>query len=78
MVELVSGGSDINEATPSSFSVSVLLLASVERFGVSRMLDLFFKYIYILHFQNNGGTLSVTQKKYGIGEGPSCAHYRMP
>ena len=40
MVELVGGGSDINRATPSSFSVSVLLLASVERFGVSRMRDL--------------------------------------
>ena len=41
MVELVGGGSDINRATPSSFSVSVLLLASVERFGVSRMRDFF-------------------------------------
>ena len=39
MVELVGGGSDINRATPSSFSVSVLLLASVERFSVSRMRD---------------------------------------
>ena len=39
MVELVGGGSDINRATSSSFSVSVLLLASVERFGVSRMRD---------------------------------------
>ena len=42
MVELVGGGSDINGATPSSFSVSVLLLALVERFGVSSMRDLFF------------------------------------
>ena len=41
MVELVGGGSDINRATPSSFSVSVLLLASVERFGVSRMRDFY-------------------------------------
>ena len=39
MVELVGGGSDIKRATPSSFSVLVLLLASVERFGVSRMRD---------------------------------------
>ena len=39
MVELVGGGSDINGATLSSFSVSVLLLASVERFGVSHMRD---------------------------------------
>ena len=38
-MELVGGGSDINGATPSSFSVSVLLLASVMRFGVSRMRD---------------------------------------
>ena len=38
-MELVGGGSDINGATPSSFSVSVLLLASVERFGVPRMQD---------------------------------------
>ena len=38
-MELVGGGSDINRATPSSFSVSVLLLALVERFGVSRMRD---------------------------------------
>ena len=41
MVELVGGGSDINRATPSSFSVSVLLLASVEKFGVSRMRDFY-------------------------------------
>ena len=40
MVELVGGGSDINRATPSSFSVSVLLLALVERFGVSRLRDI--------------------------------------
>ena len=32
VVELVDGGFDINGATPSSFSVSVLLLASVKRF----------------------------------------------
>ena len=38
-MELVGGGSDINGATPSGFSVSVLLLASVERFGVCRMRD---------------------------------------
>ena len=41
VVELVGGGSDINGATPFSFSVSVLLLALVERFGVSRMRDFF-------------------------------------
>ena len=41
-MELVGGGSDIIGATPSSCSVSVLLLASVERFGVSRMRDFFF------------------------------------
>ena len=41
MVELVGGGSDIKWATLSSFSVSVLLLASVERFGVSRIRDFF-------------------------------------
>ena len=41
MVEQVGGGSDINRATPSSFSVSVLLLASVKIFGVSRMRDFF-------------------------------------
>ena len=41
MVELVGGGSDINGATPSSFSVLVLLLASVKRFGVSLMRDFF-------------------------------------
>ena len=41
-MELVGGGSDINRATPSSFSVSVLLLALVERFGVSRMRDFFY------------------------------------
>ena len=39
VVELVGGGSDINGATSFSFSVSVLLLASVERFGVSRIRD---------------------------------------
>ena len=56
MVELVGGGSDINRATPSSFSVSVLLLASVERFGVSRMRDFskafcfYFYCIFILSF----------------------------
>ena len=33
-MELVGEGSDINGATPSSFSVSVVLLASVERFVV--------------------------------------------
>ena len=38
-MELVGGGSDINRATPSIFSVSVLLLASVERFSVSLMRD---------------------------------------
>ena len=42
-MELVGGGSDINGATPSSFSVLVLLLASVERFGVSRMRDFFIR-----------------------------------
>ena len=47
-MELVGGGSDINRATPSSFSVSVLLLASVERFGVSRMRD-FLNKIVCLH-----------------------------
>ena len=41
MAELVGGGSDINRATPFSFFVSVLLLASVERFGVSRMRNFF-------------------------------------
>ena len=39
MVELVGGGSDVNGDTPYIFSVLVLLLASVERFGVSRMRD---------------------------------------
>ena len=47
MVELVGGGSDINGATPSSFSVSVLLLASVERFVVSRMRDFFLQHTTI-------------------------------
>ena len=45
MVELVGGGSDINRATLSSFSVSVLLLASVERFG-SPVCGIF---AYLLH-----------------------------
>ena len=40
-MELVGGGSDVNGATPSSFSVSMLLLALVERFGVSRMRDFY-------------------------------------
>ena len=53
MVELVGGGSDINRATPSSFSVSVLLLASVERFSVSRMRDFFNVFLSVSKtFQN--------------------------
>ena len=54
-MELVGGGSDINRATPSSFSVSVLLLASVKRFGVSRMWDFFL----LLLFQNTYNTYLV-------------------
>ena len=49
MVELVGGGSDIKGATLSSFSVSVLLLSSVERFGVSSMQDFFFIIFSILN-----------------------------
>ena len=51
MVELVGGGSDINRATPSSFSVSVLLLASVDRFGVSRMRDFYSTLLLLLQLR---------------------------
>ena len=48
MVDLVGGGSDINGATPSSFfSASVLLFASVERFGVSCMRDFLVQSLFV-------------------------------
>ena len=50
-MELVGGRSDINGATPSSFYVSVLLLASVERFGVSCMQD-FCNMVSLLHYDH--------------------------
>ena len=77
MVELVGGGSDINGATPSSFSVSLLLLASVERFGVSRMRDFFLLNFCCYHYKIFSSVQCSAERgggEWGWGCGQPTAH----